>query len=614
KLGEYIVIRSLGEGTFGKVKLAVHTLSGQKVALKHINKGSINAYKVRTRVKREIEYLKLLKHPHIIKLYEVIDTPREVIMVMEYAGGELFNYIVDNGRLSESAARKFFQQIAYCLAYSHAHRIVHRDIKPENVLLDENLNVKLADFGLSNEITDGNWLSTSCGSPNYAAPEVISGQLYAGPEIDVWSLGVILYVMVCGRLPFEDEHVPTLFQKISAGLFHKPSHLSPEVAHLIEKMLQTNPLKRFTIPDVLSHPWVAKDTPLYLREIYAQQPLAHSTIDSLTSLLTPPNAGDDDPPADFYPGIGKKLDMRVFGELQAALGVEPAIISSALAAFEDNCVKVAYQLFADRKVGRTLDPIQEQDDSNPSASSSARPIAIPPSRVSNRGPGDYGSPPHPAEDETEDDEDDDGFDETINWNSAHDIRLLDTSMVGAALADHHLASYANMRNASKGRASKWHFGIRSSSPPMEVMLELYRTLEVLGLEWREKQGDDGGRGGAGAGRSKSLPDDSNASDSYDQQTKDDMDIYFIECRWRVRNVVLIFDLQLYQVDSMNYLVDFRDLGYYRARSTDPDGPDGYEPADRPDIPRDEKNGDFQNPLIFLECACRLILELAGGSG
>jgi len=147
--------------------------------------------------------------------YEVISTPTDIIFVLEYARDELFNYIVANGRMPEPKARRFFQQINSGIEYSHRLKIVHRDLKPENVLLDNDLNVKIADFGLSNEISDGDFLTTSCGSPNYAAPEVIRGGVYAGPEIDVWSCGVILYVMLCGRLPFEDEDVQQLFAKIS---------------------------------------------------------------------------------------------------------------------------------------------------------------------------------------------------------------------------------------------------------------------------------------------------------------------------------------------------------------------------------------------------------------
>jgi carbon catabolite-derepressing protein kinase len=150
-----------------------------------------------------------------LRRYEVVSTPTDIIIVLEYAGGELFNYIVNNGRMSEAQARRMFQQIMSGVEYSHRLKIVHRDLKPENVLLDNDLNVKLADYGLSNQIIEGEFLKTSCGSPNYAAPEVIRGGFYSGPEVDVWSAGVILYVMLCGRLPFEDDNVQTLFQMIS---------------------------------------------------------------------------------------------------------------------------------------------------------------------------------------------------------------------------------------------------------------------------------------------------------------------------------------------------------------------------------------------------------------
>ena len=150
--------------------------------------------------------------------YEVISTPTHIIIVLEYVGGELFNYIVKYGQMEENHARRFFQQLISGIDYSHRLKIVHRDLKPENVLLDDQLNVKIADFGLSNIVTDGEFLLTSCGSPNYAAPEVINGLRYTGPEIDVWSCGVILYVMLCGRLPFEDDEVNLLFAKIAREL------------------------------------------------------------------------------------------------------------------------------------------------------------------------------------------------------------------------------------------------------------------------------------------------------------------------------------------------------------------------------------------------------------
>ncbi|XP_064415913.1 5'-AMP-activated protein kinase catalytic subunit alpha-2 isoform X2 [Latimeria chalumnae] len=186
-------------------------------------------------------------------------------MVMEYvSGGELFDYICKHGRVEEAEARRLFQQIISAVDYCHRHMVVHRDLKPENVLLDAHMNAKIADFGLSNMMSDGEFLRTSCGSPNYAAPEVISGRLYAGPEVDIWSCGVILYALLCGTLPFDDEHVPTLFKKIRGGVFYIPEYLNHSVASLLMHMLQVDPLKRATIKDIREHEWFKQDLPTYL--------------------------------------------------------------------------------------------------------------------------------------------------------------------------------------------------------------------------------------------------------------------------------------------------------------------------------------------------------------
>eukprot|EP00978_Attheya_sp_CCMP212_P006168 scaffold13869_cov69-Attheya_sp.AAC.3 len=218
------------------------------------------------KVQREINILHLCTHPHIIRLYEVIDTPTDIFLVNEYvSGGELFDYIVSKGRLSADEARNFFHQIVSGVEYCHFQKIVHRDLKPENLLLDSNLNIKIADFGLSNLMRDGDFLRTSCGSPNYAAPEVISGHLYAGPEVDVWSCGVILYALLCGSLPFDDESIPNLFRKIKSGMYSMPSHLSQLARNLIPRMLEVDPMKRITIPEIRLHPWFQHKLPPYLR-------------------------------------------------------------------------------------------------------------------------------------------------------------------------------------------------------------------------------------------------------------------------------------------------------------------------------------------------------------
>ncbi|XBI19114.1 hypothetical protein VPH35_060726 [Triticum aestivum] len=264
-LKNYRIGKTLGIGSFGKVKIAEHIKTGHKVAVKILNRRKIKNMEMEEKVKREIKILRLFMHPHIIRLYEVIEAPADIYVVMEYVkSGELFDYIVEKGRLQEEEARRFFQQIISGVQYCHRNMVVHRDLKPENLLLDNNCDVKIADFGLSNVMRDGHFLKTSCGSPNYAAPEVISGKLYAGPEVDVWSCGVILYALLCGTLPFDDENIPNLFKKIKGGIYTLPSHLSGPARDLIPRMLVVDPMKRITIREIREHPWFEAQLPRYL--------------------------------------------------------------------------------------------------------------------------------------------------------------------------------------------------------------------------------------------------------------------------------------------------------------------------------------------------------------
>lgn len=272
------------------------------------------------RIKREISYLKFLKHPHIIRLYEVITTPTDIIMVMEYSSVELFDYIVSKGKLDHDHARKLFQQIISAVEYCHRHKIVHRDLKPENVLLDDKKNVKIADFGLCNIMKDGDFLQTSCGSPNYASPEVISGKLYAGPEVDVWSCGVILYVMLTGKLPFDDEAIPQLFKKINGGVFKIPTYLSVEARDLIMSMLTVDPTQRITIAEMRNNPWFLKDLPEYLLPL--PQVLDTNVI---------------------------QVDDSIVEKLAKRMGLEREEVFTSLKDPKDSKIRVAYQLLVDNR-------------------------------------------------------------------------------------------------------------------------------------------------------------------------------------------------------------------------------------------------------------------------
>merc|ERR1719210_1618077 len=264
-IGGYTMGSTIGVGTFGKVKMAEHSLTCHKVAIKIINKKRMESMNMNEKINREINILQCLKHPHVIRLYELLDTPTDIFMVMEYvSGGELFEHIVHKLRLREDEARRFFQQVLSGVEYCHGCMVTHRDLKPENLLLDSNLHVKIADFGLSNTMRDGEFLKTSCGSPNYASPEVVSGKAYAGPEVDVWSCGVVLYALLCGSLPFDDENVPNLFRKIKHGNFTLPGHLSSEAKDLIVQMLVVDPTRRITFAQIRKHSWFLKDLPEYI--------------------------------------------------------------------------------------------------------------------------------------------------------------------------------------------------------------------------------------------------------------------------------------------------------------------------------------------------------------
>nr|XP_012134964.1 PREDICTED: maternal embryonic leucine zipper kinase-like isoform X1 [Megachile rotundata] len=255
--GLYDLEKTIGSGGFAKVKLATHIATGEKVAIKIMDKTALGDDL--PRVKLEVEALKTLLHQHICRLYQVIETDSHYFMVIEYcSGGELFDHIVEKNRLSETESRKFFRQIVSAVAYLHSLGYAHRDLKPENVLLDREENLKLIDFGLCAKPKNGieSHLQTSCGSPTYAAPELILGRKYLGSEVDIWSMGVLLYALLCGFLPFDDNSIESLYRKILSGKYDEPGWLSSSSKRLIRAMLQTDPKKRITIQELCNHPWI----------------------------------------------------------------------------------------------------------------------------------------------------------------------------------------------------------------------------------------------------------------------------------------------------------------------------------------------------------------------
>ncbi|XP_036437625.1 MAP/microtubule affinity-regulating kinase 3 isoform X5 [Colossoma macropomum] len=246
-IGNYRLLKTIGKGNFAKVKLARHILTGREVAIKIIDKTQLNPTSLQ-KLFREVRIMKILNHPNIVKLFEVIETEKTLYLVMEYAsGGEVFDYLVAHGRMKEKEARAKFRQIVSAVQYCHQKHIVHRDLKAENLLLDADMNIKIADFGFSNEFTLGNKLDTFCGSPPYAAPELFQGKKYDGPEVDVWSLGVILYTLVSGSLPFDGQNLKELRERVLRGKYRIPFYMSTDCENLLKRFLVLNPAKRGTL-------------------------------------------------------------------------------------------------------------------------------------------------------------------------------------------------------------------------------------------------------------------------------------------------------------------------------------------------------------------------------
>ncbi|CAN1806242.1 CBL-interacting serine/threonine-protein kinase 1 [Linum perenne] len=264
RVGKYELGRTLGEGSFAKVKLARNLESGLPFAVKIIDKHKIIRLNLTDSIKREIVTLKLLRHPNIVRLHEVLASKSKIYMVLEYvSGGELYDRIASKGRgVSEADARKIFHQLIDGVSYCHSNGVFHRDLKPENVLMDAKGCIKISDFGLSalpRHLGKDGLLHTLCGSPNYVAPEVLLNKGYDGATCDIWSCGVILYVILTGFLPFDDRNITALYYKIVKGDVEIPKEMSSGAGNMIRRILDPNPVTRITMSGIKAHEWFNQD-------------------------------------------------------------------------------------------------------------------------------------------------------------------------------------------------------------------------------------------------------------------------------------------------------------------------------------------------------------------
>ncbi|KAF7266508.1 hypothetical protein GWI33_020189 [Rhynchophorus ferrugineus] len=284
RVGYYELEKTIGKGNFAVVKLATHIVTRTKVAIKIIDKTVLDEENL-TKIFRETAILKKLRHPHVTRLYQLMETKQTIYMVTEYASnGEIFDHLVAKGRMSEPEAKRIFNQIVSAVSYCHSQGVVHRDLKAENLLLDHNTNIKLADFGFSNQFTEGNLLSTFCGSPPYAAPELFLGLKYDGPKADIWSLGVVVYVLVCGSLPFDGLTLQALRNVVIEGKFRIPYFMSQECEHLIRHMLVVDPDKRLTLSQIVKHKWLSDAEPPLQLDMEEDQRLNNTVIEHMMQL------------------------------------------------------------------------------------------------------------------------------------------------------------------------------------------------------------------------------------------------------------------------------------------------------------------------------------------
>jgi serine/threonine protein kinase len=314
---KYEMGKILGQGTFAKVYRARNTKTSESVAIKVIDKEKVVKVGLIDQIKREISVMKLVRHPNIVQLYEVMATKTKIYFVLEHVrGGELFAK-VQRGRLKEDAARKYFQQLICAVDFCHSRGVYHRDLKPENLLLDENSNLKVSDFGLSAladcKRQDG-MLHTTCGTPAYVAPEVINRKGYDGAKADIWSCGVILFVLLAGYLPFHDKNLMEMYKKIGKAEFKCPHWFSTDVKRLLQRILDPNPSTRISMEKIMENPWFRKGLNAKLLRYNLQTKDAPPVdIDSVNTIATMDSKHQEE---------RKPINMNAFDIISLSAGLD----------------------------------------------------------------------------------------------------------------------------------------------------------------------------------------------------------------------------------------------------------------------------------------------------
>ncbi|EPX74911.1 CAMK/CAMKL/AMPK protein kinase Ppk9 [Schizosaccharomyces octosporus yFS286] len=443
-IGPWKLGRTLGEGNLAKVKLGIHAETGERVALKMIRNAELEDESLWNHVLREVMILRKFQHPNILSLYQVLRVPKYTVLALEYMDTDLHSILAKCKRLDEFVARKIFQQIVSAVEYCHQNNVSHRDLKLENILLTKDFTVKLSDFSLSNFMYDGTFLRTSCGTPHYAAPEVIQGRYYDGCDVDIWGCGILLYLMLTGEFPFEDVTISNVLSRACKGIYTVPSHVSTNATDLIRRMLTVIPTSRIKIGEIMCHPWFIGDRlPSHLS----------SAQDSFPS-------PEKQHPVSYYPA-----------EIAKLFGSSPKSTVNAQNNVSHPSLEGSYPQF--------------YAPTNSDLSSSAEALPFHCFVWAGSSPC---SPPN----------------QNINGTStavgiaSNSSPQSHVSILPTSLPSEHAAYMAKTFNihklqspvSSRLRPFRWHFGIQSNKAPRDILLQFCKSLQQLGASFRPYSTED----------------------------------------------------------------------------------------------------------------------------